>query len=226
MAAAQEKLSIIKRKVQSLEEQLAALTSDFEKATADKLRCQKEADATQATIQLANRLVGGLASENVRWAQAVADFMMQGTTLPGDILLVTAFISYVGCFTKQFRLDLMNKMWLTYLRTLEPPVPITEGLDALTLLTDDTTIAMWQNEGLPSDRMSIENATILSNSVRWPLMIDPQLQGLFKFQIKPNRTFRSNCLNNLFDRRKMDQTKVWRRITNHTYRPKRILGND
>jgi len=26
--------------------------------------------------------------------------------------------------------------------------------------------------------MSIENATILSNSDRWPLMIDPQLQGV------------------------------------------------
>lgn len=73
LAAAQEKLAIIKRKVQSLEEQLAKLTADFERATADKLRCQKEADATQATIQLANRLVGGLASENVRWAEAVAE---------------------------------------------------------------------------------------------------------------------------------------------------------
>lgn len=104
--------------------------------------------------------------------------MAQGTTLPGDTLLITAFISYVGCFTKQFRLDLMNKLWLPYLNALEPPIPITEGLDSLSLLTDDTTIALWQNEGLPSDRMSIENATILSNSDRWPLMIDPQLQGV------------------------------------------------
>lgn len=76
LAAAQEKLSIIKRKVQSLEDQLSKLTADFEQATADKLRCQKEADATQATIQLANRLVGGLASENVRWAQAVAEYVI------------------------------------------------------------------------------------------------------------------------------------------------------
>lgn len=104
--------------------------------------------------------------------------MAQGTTLPGDTLQITAFISYVGCFTKQFRLDLMNKLWLPFLRALEPAIPITEGLDPLSLLTDDTTIALWQNEGLPSDRMSIENATILSNSVRWPLMIDPQLQGI------------------------------------------------
>jgi dynein heavy chain len=39
--------------------------------------------------------------------------------LPGDILLVTAFISYVGCFTKYFRLDLLNKLWLPNLRNLE-----------------------------------------------------------------------------------------------------------
>ncbi|XP_045482107.1 dynein beta chain, ciliary [Harmonia axyridis] len=178
LAAAQEKLSGIKRKVASLEEQLAKLTADFEKATTEKLLCQQEADATNATIQLANRLVGGLASENVRWAEAVGNFMIQGQMLPGDVLLVTAFISYVGCFTKQYRQDLLHKMWLPFTKTLDPAVPITEDLDPLTLLTDDTQIAKWNNEGLPSDRMSTENATILSNSDRWPLMIDPQLQGI------------------------------------------------
>nr|XP_026486610.1 dynein beta chain, ciliary [Vanessa tameamea] len=178
LAAATEKLKSIKSKVASLEEKLATLTADFEKATAEKLKCQQEADATNRTIQLANRLVNGLASENVRWAEAVSIFMQQSTTLPGDVLLVCAFISYVGCFTKLYRLDLLHKNWLVFLKTLEPPIPITEGLDPLTMLTDDTNIAIWHNEGLPSDRMSTENATILSNSDRWPLMIDPQLQGV------------------------------------------------
>ncbi|KAL9897380.1 dynein heavy chain at 93AB [Glossina fuscipes fuscipes] len=178
LAAAQEKLAGIKRKVASLEEQLAKLTADFEKATAEKLRCQQEADATQATIALANRLVGGLASENVRWAEAVNNFVKQGITLPGDTLLITAFISYTGCFTKQFRIDLLQKMWTPFLKNLDPPIPTTENLDPLSLLTDDTTVAIWTNEGLPADRMSLENATILSNSDRWPLMIDPQLQGV------------------------------------------------
>ncbi|XP_072155544.1 dynein beta chain, ciliary isoform X1 [Bemisia tabaci] len=178
LAAAQDKLTVIKRKVASLEEQLAKLTHDFEQATSEKLRCQEEADATNRTIQLANRLVGGLASENVRWAEAVASLMQQGTTLPGDVLLITAFISYVGCFTKQYRLDLMNKMWIPFLKGLEPAVPNTEDLDPLTLLTDGAQVAIWNNEGLPSDRMSTENATILTNSERWPLIIDPQLQGV------------------------------------------------
>lgn len=51
---------------------LAKLTADFEQAVAEKLRCQQEADATNSTIALANRLVGGLGSENVRWAESVA----------------------------------------------------------------------------------------------------------------------------------------------------------
>lgn len=51
---------------------MGTLTADFEKATLEKLKCQQEADATNRTIQLANRLVNGLASENVRWAEAVS----------------------------------------------------------------------------------------------------------------------------------------------------------
>ena len=55
---------------------------------------------------------------------------------------------------------------------------MTDCLDVLSLLTDAATIAHWNNENLPNDRMSIENATILTNAERWPLMIDPQLQGI------------------------------------------------
>ena len=46
------------------------------------------------------------------------------------------------------------------------------------MLVDDATIANWNNEGLPADDVSIENGTILTNSERYPMMIDPQLQGI------------------------------------------------
>lgn len=52
------------------------------------------------------------------------------------------------------------------------------------MLTDDTQIAAWNNEGLPNDRMSTENATILSNSDRWPLMVDPEVCASVLFQNK------------------------------------------
>lgn len=62
---------------QQLDADLGELTASFEKATTEKLRCQQEAESTQLTISLANRLVGGLASENVRWAEAVGEFKKQ-----------------------------------------------------------------------------------------------------------------------------------------------------
>lgn len=63
--------------------------------------------------------VGGLASENVRWAEAVENFKKQERTLSGDVLLITAFISYLGYFTKRYRLQLMDNTWRPYLSQLK-----------------------------------------------------------------------------------------------------------
>ncbi|XP_057571174.1 dynein axonemal heavy chain 17 [Hippopotamus amphibius kiboko] len=178
LAEAQEKLSRIKNKIAELNANLSNLTSAFEKATAEKIKCQQEADATNRVISLANRLVGGLASENVRWAESVENFRRRGITLCGDVLLISAFVSYVGYFTKKYRNELMERCWIPYINQLKVPIPITEGLDPLSLLTDDADVATWNNQGLPSDRMSTENATILCNTERWPLIVDAQLQGI------------------------------------------------
>uniref|UniRef100_A0A6I8PBB0 Dynein axonemal heavy chain 17 n=1 Tax=Ornithorhynchus anatinus TaxID=9258 RepID=A0A6I8PBB0_ORNAN len=178
LAAAQEKLDAIKGRVALLNENLAKLTAKFEMATAEKVRCQQEAEATACTIALANRLVGGLASENVRWAEAVEGFRRQERTLCGDVLLVTAFVSYLGYFTRKYRQSLLDGAWRPYLSQLQVPIPISPALDPLEMLTDGADLATWQNEGLPADRMSVENATILTSCERWPLMVDPQLQGV------------------------------------------------
>jgi hypothetical protein len=46
------------------------------------------------------------------------------------------------------------------------------------VLVDDAMVASWIRQGLPSDPTSVQNGTILVNSERWPLMVDPQLQGV------------------------------------------------
>ncbi|XP_062853793.1 dynein axonemal heavy chain 11 isoform X2 [Trichomycterus rosablanca] len=175
---AAEKLEIIRKKLTELDSSLDTLTSAFEKATSEKLRCQEEVNRTNKTIQLANRLVKGLESENVRWAHSVAQYREQEATLCGDVLLTAAFISYAGSFSKRYRHELVYNLWMPYLRTQKVPIPMTEGLDPTSMLTDDATVAKWNNEGLPGDRMSTQNATILLNCERWPLLIDPQLQGI------------------------------------------------
>ena len=178
---AQTKLEGIIAKVLELESTLTELTNQYKAAVDAKVRCQQEADATSATISLANRLVNGLASEKVRWGKSVTQLKEQAIMLPGDVLLVSSFISYLGCFTKQYRIELLEKKWLPFLKKVSKPIPMSlgyVGANVLSLLTDDAIIAGWNNEGLPSDAMSTENATILTNSIKWPLMIDPQLQGI------------------------------------------------
>lgn len=39
-------------------------------------------------------------------------------------------------------------------------------------------MASWVRQGLPSDPTSMQNGMILTNTERWPLMMDPQLQGV------------------------------------------------
>lgn len=52
-------------------------------------------------------------------------------------------------------------------------IPCSPSPDPLMLLTNDAIKASWNNQGLPSDSVSTENGTILTNSERYPLMIDP-----------------------------------------------------
>ncbi|XP_014229978.1 dynein beta chain, ciliary-like [Trichogramma pretiosum] len=178
LKAAMEKLTSLRARLAELQKVLDALSEKMEIAMTEKQKCQAEADATETAIDLANRLVNGLGSEKVRWAETVEYLKESGIKITGDILLVTAFISYVGCFSRKYRVDLLNVHWIPFLNNLEVQIPRSEDLDPLGMLTDDTQIAQWNNEGLPTDRMSAENATILTNSTRWPLMIDPQLQGI------------------------------------------------
>ncbi|TPX70381.1 hypothetical protein SpCBS45565_g01824 [Spizellomyces sp. 'palustris'] len=176
----QARLGEIQSKIAELDRNLAELTAQFEKATADKLKCEEEARSTQETIVLANRLVGGLASENVRWNEAVAKFKEQEKTLAGDVLMSAAFVSYVGCFSKRYREELLQDYWFKFLKDESNPykIPLSEGLDPLNILTSSAEIAKWNNEGLPNDRVSVENATMVTSCKRWPLIIDPQLQGV------------------------------------------------
>ena len=46
----------------------------------------------------------------------VEELREQAANLPGDVLLVSSFISYLGCFTKQYRKSLFEKEWLPFVK--------------------------------------------------------------------------------------------------------------
>ncbi|KAM9852522.1 dynein axonemal heavy chain 11 [Aulostomus maculatus] len=178
LETATARLLTVQKKLMDLDANLQNLTAQFERVTAEKISCQEDVTRTNQTIELANRLVRGLQSEKVRWSQAFVQYEKQQKTLCGDVALTSAFVSYMGYFTRQYRVDLLNNKWIPFLQSQKVSIPLTDGLDPILMLTDDATVAAWHNQGLPNDRMSTENAAILTTSERWPLIIDPQQQGI------------------------------------------------
>lgn len=91
-------------------------------------------------------------------------------------MLSSAFVSYVGPFNKTFRDKIIIQNFLPFFKANN--IPISPSPNPLTVLTDEATVAGWNNFGLPPDTVSTENGAILNNSERYPLIIDPQLQGI------------------------------------------------
>jgi len=119
--------------------------------------------------------VNGLADENTRWANNVIQFKDERVTMIGDALVSAAFVSYIGPFSYLFRNRLWKDEWIPDI--VEKQIPITPGIDPLEVLANAADQAVWKTEGLPSDRVSLENAAVVVSCNRYPLIIDPQLQG-------------------------------------------------
>ena len=176
LAAANEKLTLTKEQVAELERKLKKLVDEYDEAIAEKEAVEREAERCAKRLNLANRLVNALASEKDRWSESIENYGKQLNVLVGDVLISSSFVSYVGAFTKKYRDQLIKETFLNYL--IGRKIPMSPNPNPLNMLTDEATIAKWNNQKLPADSVSIENGTILTSTERWPLIIDPQLQGI------------------------------------------------
>ena len=110
------------------------------------------------------------------WAESIERLGGEISVVVGDVLISSSFISYAGPFSKSLREWLIKSQFLEWM--IKKKIPMSEGISPIDFLADDAVRASWNTDGLPSDPVSIENGTILSNSERYPLLIDPQLQGI------------------------------------------------
>ena len=53
----------------------------------------------------------------------------------------------------------------------------TSNFSLNTILGEPVKVRDWLLAGLPNDSLSIDNAIVVANARRWPLMIDPQGQA-------------------------------------------------
>lgn len=97
------------------------------------------------------------------------------------VIYSTGMLVYAGPLTREHREELSNR-WLSI--CLDEGIPVQGGFSLARVLSTPSEIRQWSLEGLPSDVGSIENAILVCNSAKCPLLIDPQEQGAHWFRNK------------------------------------------
>ncbi|XP_055542595.1 dynein axonemal heavy chain 2-like [Wyeomyia smithii] len=157
-----------------LAEKLTILRNEYER----KMKCKQELEeaARQMALKLerAKELINGLAGEKIRWTNSANNLRKVYANAIGDTLLAAGCLTYFGPLPPTIRTSLKNQ-WKIDLEALE--IHHTEGFVLFDHLYDANTVEAWQDQGLPIDDLSLENATILLNSIdRLAFAIDPQGQ--------------------------------------------------
>ena len=167
--------------LQEKRDNLAAVVAKVEQlqktcaeTVAEKQRLMDAQAQTAMRLQNAEKLTGGLSSEGVRWKENLGNFRSQRIDLIGDTLLSCAAISYYGPFTGTYR-DVLFADWTELARSLD--LPTSDAPTLLDTVGDPVQVREWQTQLLPTDEVSTNNAILVMQGQRWPLMIDPQAQA-------------------------------------------------
>eukprot|EP00217_Crustomastix_stigmatica_P013603 CAMPEP_0183798542 /NCGR_PEP_ID=MMETSP0803_2-20130417/19119_1 /TAXON_ID=195967 /ORGANISM="Crustomastix stigmata, Strain CCMP3273" /LENGTH=4519 /DNA_ID=CAMNT_0026043227 /DNA_START=42 /DNA_END=13598 /DNA_ORIENTATION=- len=162
--------------LKEVQDALDKMKAQFDAAMAEKQRLEDDAAATQKKMDSANALIGALSGEEVRWTEQSKEFDDQIQRLTGDCALASSFVSYLGPFNKEFRELLLERDFTGDCQSRE--IPLTVGMNPSKFLVDDAEVGEWNLQGLPTDDLSTQNGIMVTRATRYPILVDPQGQGL------------------------------------------------
>uniref|UniRef100_A0A8C9SX66 Dynein axonemal heavy chain 3 n=1 Tax=Scleropages formosus TaxID=113540 RepID=A0A8C9SX66_SCLFO len=169
-----QKLSVKRAELKEVEDRLQALNDTFDVMNNKKIDLENNIELCKQKLIRAEKLIGGLGGEKDRWTEAARLLSIRYTNLTGDVLLSSGMVAYLGAFTVDYRVE-CQKEW--HLLCKKKQIPCSEEFTLSNTLGNPVMIRAWQIAGLPVDAFSTDNGIIVSNSRRWPLMIDPQGQA-------------------------------------------------
>ncbi|KAG6798201.1 Dynein heavy chain 7, axonemal [Apis mellifera caucasica] len=171
---AMDQLALKRAQLQEVRDRLAKVEKLLKIRRAEYQAMTDEVNVCEARLRRARELIGRLGGEYTRWSDTAKELGVRYYTLTGDILIGSGIVAYLGVFTTQFRQQQIEN-WVQICTNLE--VICTKDYELAPILGDSVMIRSWIIFGLPTDLFSIDNAIIVTNSRRWPLMIDPQGQA-------------------------------------------------
>ncbi|XP_050078309.1 dynein axonemal heavy chain 6 [Anopheles maculipalpis] len=172
-----EVMQLLKSKQSELAEieaKITMLMANLEEKKREMKLLQDHNDLTSARLNRAGRLTSALADEEVRWRETVKQLTAEHFAVPGDVLVASAYVAYLGAFPIDYRRTL-SEIWVSECKRLN--IPSSPTFNLVQILGDSYQIRQWNMYGLPRDEISVENGIIATEGGRWPLMIDPQEQA-------------------------------------------------
>ncbi|KAJ3342735.1 Dynein heavy chain 7, axonemal [Gonapodya sp. JEL0774] len=160
--------------LKAVEDRVAALEAKFQAMKAKKEALENQVDSVSKQLIRAEKLIGSLGDERERWTECAKQMDEKLKSITGDVLIASGIVAYMGPFTKAYR-DGAVAEWTQLSRSKN--IPCSDNVCLTNVLGDPIKIRSWTLAGLPNDAFSIDNGVIVSNSRRWPLMIDPQGQA-------------------------------------------------
>eukprot|EP00924_Labyrinthula_sp_SR-Ha-C_P002719 maker-scaffold_13-snap-gene-5.1-mRNA-1 protein AED:0.01 eAED:0.01 QI:0/0/0/1/0.66/0.42/7/0/4146 len=162
------------KELQAVRDKVAGLEATLNETLEAKKALEDQSELTKNRLVRAEKLTTGLKEEGVRWNETLENTGVAMVALIGDVLLSAACISYFGAFTGVYREQLVEN-WFHRAQCLKIPVSSTYKLAAV--MATPVEIRQWQINGLPTDTVSADSAILTVRGDRWPLLIDPQMQG-------------------------------------------------
>ena len=149
---------------------MKALMDEFDAAKAHEQKLTDEFEDADRKCKRAVSLIEKLGKEEENWKESLKKSRADKLNVVGDIVISSGIIAYLGVFTAQYR-KLAIESWLDIMKSFE--IKSTENFSLKEVLGSGVKIQQWFIDELPQEDFAVENAIIMDNSDRWPLMIDP-----------------------------------------------------
>lgn len=174
-AEAQAKLDAKQKELSELEAKYNELQAVLQKSLDEQQELQKKISKTEYRLANATKLTSALSDEHDRWSASLEELTALSANIVGDTFLIALSFSYIGPFPQNYRLDLLEQ-FKAMIKEVE--IPYTDNFNLEAAAGDPMSIRQWRIAGLPSDALSTENGILVTSCSRWPILIDPQEQGL------------------------------------------------
>ena len=167
-------LKVKKEELRIVDEKLAKQRAQLDQVKNDKQALENKVADTETKLTRAKKLIEGLGGEKARYMLESTRYANEFKNVVGDVVVSSGVVAYLGPFLNKYRQVAVND-WVQMCK--DRKIQGSPQFSLEKFLGNPISIQEWKLQNLPSDNFSVDNSIIMTNSQRWPLLVDPQQQA-------------------------------------------------